>query len=237
MAGAAFGTELRSPVSAEPVSGAIERPVFTAPAQRFVAAADQSRGLAILAPGFFEYEWTADQDFAITLLRSVGTLSLGNLPERPGHAGWPQPTPGAQEPGLHVVHLAVTPVGDDALTRPALLQEMWEDAFLPLQSRFYRRYYGAGESPPVPRFRLEGEGLVLSAVKPAEAGPGLVLRCCNLTASATAGRWISSQPLSGAWLVQADEALPEEQSLDEDGRAVRFAVGPHQLITLKVTLR
>ena len=53
----------------------------------------------------------------------------------------------------------------------------------------------------------------------------------------TAGRWISSQPLSGAWLVQADEALPEEQSLDEDGRAVRFAVGPHQLITLKVTFR
>ena len=124
------------------------------------------------------------------------------------------------------MNLAVAPVDEQVLTRPDLVEEMWEDAFLPVQSRFFRRYHGTAEWSSGPSFRLEGEGLVLSAVKPAEDGPGLVLRCCNLTGSATAGRWISSEPLSGAWLVQADEALPEEQSLDQDGRAVRFAVGP-----------
>jgi alpha-mannosidase len=236
LAGAAFGTELRPPGSPGVAGGAIEHPVFTAPAHRFVAAADQSRGLAILAPGFFEYEWTADQDFAITLLRSVGVLSLSELPERPGHAGWPQPTPDAQEPGTHVIHLAVTPVGEEALARPDLVQELWEAAFLPVQSRFYRRYCGPSDSPPRVGWKLEGEGLVLSAVKPADTGPGLILRCCNLTGTATAGRWISTEALTGAWLVQADETLPEELSLEDDGRAIRFAVGPHQIITLKVAL-
>jgi alpha-mannosidase len=85
-------------------------------------------------------------------------------------------------------------------------------------------------------WKLEGEGLVLSAVKPADTGPGLILRCCNLTGTATAGRWISTEALTGAWLVQADETLPEELSLEDDGRAIRFAVGPHQIITLKVAL-
>ena len=33
-----------------------ETPVVTAPAQRFVASAGSEGGLAILAPGFFEYE-------------------------------------------------------------------------------------------------------------------------------------------------------------------------------------
>ena len=42
------------------------------------------RGLAIFAPGFFEYELDRKGDLLVTLLRSVGELSRDDLPTRPG---------------------------------------------------------------------------------------------------------------------------------------------------------
>ena len=48
----------REPVSAR--HSTLEQEVSTAPAQRWVAAGNGARSLALLAPGFFEYEWTAD---------------------------------------------------------------------------------------------------------------------------------------------------------------------------------
>src|SRR5439155_716194 len=73
-------------------------------------AADGRRGLALLAPGFFEYEWTSRGDLIMTLLRAVGELSRGDLPTRPGHAGWPTATPLAQCLGPCRVELALAPV-------------------------------------------------------------------------------------------------------------------------------
>src|SRR5207302_309911 len=93
LAGTAFGAVARTPVAAPSAAYPLETPVRTAPAHRFVAAASGPRGLALLAPEFFEYEWTPDGDLLFTLLRSVGELSRGDLPTRPGHAGWPTATP------------------------------------------------------------------------------------------------------------------------------------------------
>jgi hypothetical protein len=140
MAGATLGTE--EPVAAPPPAQpfGLERGVSTRPAHRFVAALGRSATLAVFAPGFFEYEWTPKGDLLITGLRAVGELSRGELPERPGHAAWPIPTPEAQEPGRHTLNLALailppTPKNNDLPTR---LERMWEDAFLPIQC-FYRR--------------------------------------------------------------------------------------------------
>src|SRR5439155_1651718 len=69
IAGAAFGTVERSAVHVDPAAYPRETPVRTAPAHRFVAVARGGRGLAVLAPAFFEYEWTAKGDFLVTLLR------------------------------------------------------------------------------------------------------------------------------------------------------------------------
>src|SRR5438132_1287421 len=96
VAAAAFGTVARAPVAVHAADYPLETPVATAPAQRFVAVADGRRGLALLTPGFFEYEWTRRGDLVLTLLRAVGELSRGDLPTRPGHAGWPTATPPAQ---------------------------------------------------------------------------------------------------------------------------------------------
>jgi alpha-mannosidase len=64
-----------------------------APAHRFLAMTTGGASLAVLAPGFFEYGWDEAREVSVTLLRSVGELSRGELPERPGHAAWPTPTP------------------------------------------------------------------------------------------------------------------------------------------------
>jgi alpha-mannosidase len=235
IAGAAFTAMSRPPVTPEPEPGALERPVRTAPAHRFVAAAEDSRGLALLAPGFFEYEWTADQDLAITLIRSIGELSRSELRERPGHAGWPEAIPLAQEPGAHVIQLALAPVNDEVLRRPDRLEGMWEDAFLPLHPTFYRMYSGPANPPAMPRGRLQGNGLVVTAIKPPESGAGIIVRCCNLTGEPTAGRWISSAPLRGAWLVRADETEIEELTLEDDG-SVRFAVPAGAIRTIRLAI-
>jgi len=63
---------------------------FRAPAHRFVMTDGPEGGIAILAPGFFEYEAEPDS-VHVTLLRAVGRLSRDDLPTRTGHAGWPTP--------------------------------------------------------------------------------------------------------------------------------------------------
>jgi alpha-mannosidase len=147
IAGAAFGSERRLPVPAARQRHAIEQPAPTAPAQRYVAAGDESRGLLVLAPGFFEYEWTATQDLVVTLLRSVGELSRADLPERLGHAAWPEATPLAQEAGSHTIELSLTPAGADDQARAERLERQWEDQYLPLQTSFLRDFVGsAGDS-------------------------------------------------------------------------------------------
>lgn len=137
VAGAAFGVERRRTAALDRHPGAIEQPVRTAPAQRFVAAGEGARGLAVLGPGFFEYEWTARQELLVTLLRSVGELSRNDLPERPGHAAWPEPTPLAQELGVHTIELALL-AGADTGSGSERLEEHWEDAFLPVVTVYQR---------------------------------------------------------------------------------------------------
>ena len=95
------------PIAVDPADFPLETPVSTAPAHGFVAAASGARGLALLAPGFFEYEWTSRGELLVTLLRAVGELSRGDLSTRPGHAGWPTSTPLAQCPGRTRVELAI----------------------------------------------------------------------------------------------------------------------------------
>ncbi len=137
VAGAAVGLERRPAIRVPRNQKEIERTVPTAPAQRFVAAGAGTRRLAVLAPGFFEYEWTPERELVVTLLRSVGELSRDNLPERPGHAAWPEPTPLAEELGRHTVELALV-AGSEASDRPELLARCWEEAFLPMLSQFQR---------------------------------------------------------------------------------------------------
>ena len=231
VAGAPFGSERRAAMDPDPAGFPAEQPVATAPAQRFAGVAQGPRGLALLAPGHFEYEWTAGGDLFFTLLRSVGELSRDDLRTRPGHAGWPTPVPGAQCPGHTRVELALAPIAEAALTG-SRVHELWEDAFLPPACHWIRN--AEPLAPTRACAELDGEGLVLSAVKPPEADEGLILRCCNATDEERDGTWWVTPPPAAAWRVRADERMPTPIPVDERTGAVRFRAGAREIMTVRV---
>jgi len=233
VAGAAFGTVARAPVAVHAADYPLETPVATAPAQRFVAAADGRRGLALLTPGFFEYEWTRRGDLVLTLVRAVGELSRGDLPTRPGHAGWPTATPLAQCLGTSRVELAIAPVSQAEVERGDVIPALWEDVFLPVRGFWLRD--ATRLVPASIDIALEGTGLVVSAVKPAQQGSPMVLRCYNATGRKTAGAWRFGEGVKSAHRVRADERESTALVLEGRGKTVRFVAEPHEIVTILVT--
>ncbi len=233
IAGAAFGFEHRPAEAFNPENYPAEIPVLTAPAHRYVAAGQGKRGLAILAPGFFEYEWTPRRDLIFTLLRAVGELSRGDLSTRPGHAGWPMAIPAAQERGTHRVDLALLLGGDELLDHPVRLEHAWEDAFLPIEGTFIRDFTGQDDFTAGTSITLQGDGLVCSAVKPPESGDGLVLRCFNSTDQPVSGRWIISVPIAQAEALRADETTLGPLKITNQ-HEVEFMAPPRRVVTTLV---
>ena len=233
IAGAPFAAVERPAVSADPAAYPRETPVRTAPAHRFVAAARGGRGLALLAPAFFEYEWTAKGDLLVTLLRSVGDLSRGDLPTRPGHAGWPTPIPGAQCLGTTRIDLGIVPVSAGEVERGEVLPQLWEDAFLPLHGLWLRDAASLTISPV--NISLEGTGLVFCSLKPAQIGSPMVLRCYNATGRKTAGAWRFANGVKTAHRVRADEREAVALVLEQRGNIIRFVAEPHEIVSILVT--
>jgi hypothetical protein len=232
VAGGPFGPVRRAlQVNTRPYR--LERPVGTAPAHRFVASAGSDGGLAIFAPGFFEYERDPAGDLIVTLLRCVGQLSREDLPTRPGHAGWPTATPGAQCIGRERLQIALAPVTAGEIERGSPLAALWEDAFLPPRAIWLRQ--ATELDIPTTDLRLEGEGLVFSSLKPAGAGDGIVLRCYNATGSEVQGRVELGVPVAAAAKVRADEREPRPLPLGPRGSTVRFDAGAHEIVTLLLT--
>jgi alpha-mannosidase len=233
-AGSQFGTVARGCLKVDRARYPRETPVPTAPAHRFVSAARRNRGLAVLAPGFFEYELDPRGDVSVTLLRAVGALSRDDLPTRPGHAGWPIATPLAQCQGVDRLQLAVAPISQAESEDGSALPELWEDVFLPVQGVWLRQ--ATPLSAPPLDIRLEGEGLVFSGLKPAEARACMVLRCYNATSRATAGAWRLGSPVAGAYRARADERQLHEIRVGDGGRFVPFHAAPHEIVTIMVAL-
>jgi 2-O-(6-phospho-alpha-D-mannosyl)-D-glycerate hydrolase len=234
VAGAQFGFIERAPSDGDRPKYPRETPVATAPAHRYVARAVRSRGLALLSPGFFEYELDRRGDLLLTLLRAVGQLSRGDLPTRRGHAGWPVETPAAQCQGMERVQLALAPVTQSQLERGSPLPELWEDVFLPVQGVWLRQASPLSLEPI--DLHLEGDGLVFSGLKPAERGSGMVLRCYNATSRPAVGAWHFGSPVTGAQRARADEHPLHEIRLGEAGRIVPFHADPHEIVTIMVAL-
>ena len=228
VAGAVFGAVRRS--AAPPPGSPMEAAVSTSPAHRWVAAARGARGLAVLAPGFFEYEWTG-RDLLVTLLRSVGDLSRGDLPTRPGHAGWVTAVPEAQCIGQDRIELALGPCGARDLVETERMEERWEDAFLPVRGMWLRDAEHLSISQG--SIELEGEGLVLSAVMPAADGDGAILRCWNARESAASGRWRITPPPARAERSRSDERPGEMAPREADG-AIAFDAAPGEIVSFRI---
>jgi len=215
---------------------ALESPAATAPAHRWVAAARGGRGVALLLPGFFEYEWTRRGDLLLTLLRAVGELSKSGLATRDGHAGWPMPTPEAQCHGRQTVAFAISPITEDDVVHPDRIERMWEDAFLPVVPWWVRQF--AASAPGgvgVGGITLEGDGLVFSACHPTEDERGLFLRCYNARETMVTGAWRLGRAPSSASVVRADGTALQSLSPADLLPVIPVAVSPGAIHTLRLT--
>jgi len=125
VAGAAFAwLERETRVAGRP--GWIEQPTAERALHDLVAVEGATRGVAVGVDGLREYAVLHDgRTIAITLLRAVGFLSRGDLPERKGHAGPALVTPSAQCIGERAYRYCVVPLGAE-MTLPRAGREIRE---------------------------------------------------------------------------------------------------------------
>ncbi|MBW2419282.1 MAG: hypothetical protein JRH19_12090 [Deltaproteobacteria bacterium] len=188
----------------------------TFPSQGWICAG----GLTLAAPGLPEAEVTAEGSIAITLMRAVGWLSRRDLHSRPGDAGPALATPGAQCLERFEAHMHLFDGGSELAPTAA------RDAELGL------RAVAAGPSPRVPEghalLRVDPPELLLSALKPAQTGPGSVLRLLNPTDREIEAEIEFGFDLARAETVQLDER-PADLPFSWKDRRIRLPLPPHAL--------
>jgi mannosylglycerate hydrolase len=229
-ADAAFGPVERCPLDVPEEERRIEQPPPTAPLHRYVSLFDAGRGATIYSDGLAEYETDAKGDVAVTLVRCVGDLSRNDLPERPGHAGWPVPTPEAQMFGPFGAELAFFPHGPRSPDVIDTIERTADDVLLPLVGTTLRS--AMGDYSAAGGLELEGEGLAFSTAKESEDGDWLVLRCVNLTDVATKGTWRLPFSPREARLARLDETPLGALTPTDD--SVVFTAAPRAVVTILV---
>jgi hypothetical protein len=230
-ADATFGPVRRVRLEVPPEDARTEIPPATAPLHHYVSLFSDTGGATVFSDGLGEYEVTPAGEVAITLVRGVGVLSRIDLPERPGHAGWPEETPWAQSPGPFEAVFGFMP-HDGTRTTATIdaIERAADDVLLPLTGSTLRSALTV--PPPTSGFELEGDGLAFSTAKDSDDGEWVVLRCVNLTDEPRPGAWRVGFPVREARLSRLDET-PGEHVEVGDGR-VPFTAGRREIVTVLV---
>ncbi|MES2178125.1 MAG: hypothetical protein V4550_09695 [Gemmatimonadota bacterium] len=231
VADAAFHSVTREHLEIPEIDAAVEHVVPTAPLHRWVARFTSRQGVALASDGLAEYESTANS-ICVTLVRSIGELSRADLQERPGHAGWPAPIPGAQCPGPYAARFALTLFGADSPDVRDAIERFAEDALVPLSGETLR----SNLLPPIRAGGLElsGNGVAFSAAAPAEQDGWIMLRCVNRRDEAVRGAWrLAGIPnCTEAVKARLDET-PIAALTVADG-IVQFDAEPLEIVTILV---
>ena len=220
-----FDIATRPPRSA-PASEWFQPAPATFPHQGWV----HNNGITIAAPGLPEGEVSTDGIVYITVVRAVGWLSRIDLKSRPQPAGPGLRAPEAQCLGPTVAHLALT-------FGPHPQVEAWD-------AELRYRAVPAGPDPVLAPgqgvLMLEGPGVVLSALKPAEDGNGLVARVLNPTDAPADVALHWNVPLGYAESVRLDEEPTDADVAPvqiTEGNVVRLTVPPHALRSAQIRLQ
>ncbi|HET9453001.1 MAG TPA: hypothetical protein VFO66_01855 [Gemmatimonadaceae bacterium] len=229
VADAAFGPVERPNLDVPESAQRLEQVIPTAPLHRYVSHFSADRGATLYSDGLAEYE-SMRNGFAVTLLRAVGELSRSNLPERPGHAGWPEPTPEAQSQGPFEAAFALFLHGGRSDDVVDLVERVSDDVLLPMTG--ITRRSTVRVSPPVHGITLEGAGLSFSCARESEDGQWLVLRCVNLLDREVAGSWQLGGMIREARAARLDETPGDP--IQTVGDRVRFSAPAHGVVTILV---
>jgi alpha-mannosidase len=155
-----------------------EAPVGTAPHQGFVVIHGEGGAVALAARGLPEYEVLPNDaggaDLALTLLRCVGWLSRGDLPNRLGEAGPSLPTPAAQCLGPHTFAYALALTSASWRTLPPIAHAFSSELHAHITP------CAEGALPPSASIvEVSPNSVVISTLKGAENGDGAILRLYN----------------------------------------------------------
>ncbi|MCS7283840.1 MAG: glycosyl hydrolase-related protein [Anaerolineae bacterium] len=208
-----------------------EQPVPTRPQRGWVSLSDGTRGVTVANRGLPEVEVVqADRlrsEIALTLLRCVGWLSRDDFPCRRGHAGPALPVPEAQCPGRHTFRYALVLHPGD-----------WRQGFM--EAEHFQTDLRAlavpphpGAMPPAFSFvRVDPPALRVSALKPSEDGPALILRLWNIESSPVEGTVRLWRPF--ARIARAALSEQEEEPLAVDTDTVHLTLRGRQVVTLRL---
>jgi 2-O-(6-phospho-alpha-D-mannosyl)-D-glycerate hydrolase len=89
-------------------------------------------------------------------------------------------------------------------------------------------------APGRPLLALEPRALLLSALKPAEDGRGMILRLLNPTDDPADARVTLGLPIARVEAVRLDEASAPDPTVRLDGQVLQLRVPPHALRSVRL---
>ncbi len=208
------------------------------PHQDWVGLGDEERAICLFTDGLHEHEAIRDdageaRGLAVTVLRSVGYLSRGDLTTRRGQAGPMIPTPDAQ-----CIRTCEFVCGFELFSdEENMLRSVSSSAGVFLRSRTAAIPAGQeGVDTALSLLRLDASDFVLTAVKGSIAAPGaVVVRFFNAAFHSVSQRVELSPLIERAQRVGLDESLVEELWID-DG-FIEISAAPHEIVTLRLERR
>ncbi len=211
-----------------------EQPRPEKPQRIFTSISDGKIGLTVANRGLPEVEviclGDGSSELALTLLRSVGWLSRGDLATRASHAGPGLPTPGAQMQGRWEFDYSLIPHSGQ-----------WENgleeayAFSSSLRAIPTSIHPGARGAKGSFIEVDPHNFVLSIVKPAEDRNGIILRGYNLSKNPLPVRVKFWRKPSHCELVGLDEHPLHALAIDPDG-SVQFEAGGHKVVTLRILL-
>lgn len=249
---AIFPTTLKAEkISVESKFDVIDRPfTFTAKAawaqaplntrhqEHFASLSDGKKGVSFLIKGLPEYEVQPAKkgaNYHLTLLRSVGWLSRGDLLTRNANAGPSFETPEAQCLGKHTFEYAMI-LHEGNWEKANIQREAYDYATPVVSASHYhhvRDWKGASRVPDEAGFvRLNPDDLILTALKKAEERDSLILRFYNPGTKEIEGYLDFGFDITEANQLRLDET-PLKKMKIEDNHLVFFSINPKQIMTVE----
>ncbi len=233
--GPSSDTSREIPPSTHPFAGFVGAPWSGARG----GSASEGR-LALLARGLREYEIVEREEggrlgseLRLTLFRSVGWLSRGDLSSRSDHAGPDIPTPDAQELGPWTFEYAIMAYAGE-LSSSGVCEE-WADYRRPLRAVAQAAHAGRlGARASL--LAIEAEGLVFSSLRLTKGG-ALRLRFYDVLGRAREARVRAGAAISSATKTRLDGEALAKLAVDGDGGSFRVAVAPYEIVTVELETR
>lgn len=210
-----------------------EAPRPEKPQRAFTRISDGVNGLLIANRGLPEVEAYQQSDgqtgLALTLLRCVGWLSRDDFSTRRGHAGPMLATPGAQNPGEHIFEYSIIPYSQEDVQAALNLAETYESPLRAVPTTAH-----PGRLPSATSLiAVSPEAFVLTAVKPAEEGRGIIVRGYNRSSEAVQTRFTTLLTFKHAARVNLLEETIEEVGIEPDG-SIKLDLRPFEIATIRL---